>query len=195
MTRWTLFGALSVLVAVITAISYGVAPDPVQSLQSAVRVTARTSFLLFLAAFVASSMMELAPSTLSRALMRERRYLGLSFAFSHFLHAVALIAYVRIAPEAFWVGRTPATNIPGSIGYVLILLLVITSFKGAARLIGPDGWKRLHSIGVWVIAVIFAASWLSRIPHHAAYAVPGIVMIGAMVLRGVARYRRRVGEA
>jgi len=191
MVRWKLFGALSAAVALITAVTFSLAPDPVQSLQYAVRVTARTSFILFLAVFLASALARSAPSALTRALVRERRYLGLSFAFSHLLHAVALIVYVRTAPEAFWTGRTPASNIPGSIGYLLILLLAITSFMVPARFIGPDNWKKLHSVGVWVIAVIFAASFLTRIPHHVGYAVPGAIMVAAMLLRVSIRFSRR----
>src|SRR5215469_7198004 len=86
MTRWQLFGVLAVMVSLITAAACALAPDPVQSLQYAVRATARTSFILFLAAFTASSLAKLVPSLLTWALVRERRYLGLSFAFSHLLH-------------------------------------------------------------------------------------------------------------
>jgi len=188
MTRWKLFGVLSALVVLITTVACVLAPDLVQSLQCAVRVTARTSFILFLVVFTASSLAKLVPSATTGALVRERRYIGLSFAFSHLLHAVALVAYVQTAPEAFWVGRTPVTNIPGSIGYVMILLLTITSFKATARFIGPDNWKRLHRTGVWVIAVIFAGSFLTRIPQHAIYVVPGMTMLAAMLLRAAARF-------
>jgi DMSO/TMAO reductase YedYZ heme-binding membrane subunit len=181
-------GVLSAVVVLITAISYVLAPDPVQSLQYAVRVTARTSFILFLAVFTASSLAKLVPSATTRVLVQQRRSLGLSFAFSHLLHAMALVVYINTAPEAFWVGRTPATNVPGFIGYVMILLLTITSFKAPARFIGPDNWKRLHRTGVWVIAVVFAGSFFTRIPHHAAYVVPGMIMMAAMLLRVAARF-------
>jgi methionine sulfoxide reductase heme-binding subunit len=190
MTRWKLFVVLSALAALITAVSCVLAPDAVQSLQYAVRATARTSFVLFLAAFTASSLAKLAPSALTRALVRERRYLGLSFAFSHLLHGVALILYIDLAPEAFWVGRTPATNIPGSIGYVMILLLTITSFNTPARWIGSGNWKRLHRIGVWFIAIIFAGSFLTRIPHSAGYVAPSLIMLAAMLLRVAARFAK-----
>jgi DMSO/TMAO reductase YedYZ heme-binding membrane subunit len=187
MTRWQLFGVLAVMVSLITAAACALAPDPVQSLQYAVRATARTSFILFLAAFTASSLAKLLPSVPTRALVRERRYIGLSFAFSHLLHAAALIVYVKTAPEAFWAGRTPATNVPGSIGYVMILLLTITSFKAPARFIGPNNWKKLHRAGVWLIAIIFAGSFFTRAPHHAGYIVPGMIMIAGMLLRVTAR--------
>jgi methionine sulfoxide reductase heme-binding subunit len=187
MTRWKLFGVLAALAAVVTAAAYALAPDRVQALQYAVRATARTSFVLFLAAFTASALAKRMPSALTRRLVRERRYVGLSFAFSHLLHAVALIIYFKVAPEAFWVGRTAAGNIPGSIGYLMILLLAVTSFATPARLIGPTNWQRLHRTGVWFIALIFAASFLSRAHQHAGYLAPGLIMIGAMLLRVAAR--------
>jgi methionine sulfoxide reductase heme-binding subunit len=102
---------------------------------------------------------------------------------------VALFFYIETAPEAFWVGRTPATNIPGSIGYVMILLMTITSFKAPARFIGAENWRRLHLTGMWVIAAIFAVSFISRIPHGIGYAGAAVTMIAAMLLRGVARFR------
>jgi methionine sulfoxide reductase heme-binding subunit len=183
MTRWKLFGLLAVIVSLVAAIAYALAPDEVQALQYAVRATARTSFLLFLAVFTASSLLKLWPSPLTKALTRERRFIGLSFAWSQLLHAVALTAYIITAPAAFWHGRTAATNVPGSIGYLMIVLLTVTSFAAPARLISRKSWKVLHRTGVWIIAAIFAASFLTRVSHHTLYVVPGLIMVAAMLLR------------
>ncbi|WP_233890197.1 hypothetical protein [Paraburkholderia flagellata] len=188
MTRWKLFGVLIVVVALFALMASAMAPDRVGSLQYAIRATARTSFVLFLAVFLSTSLARLLPSALTRSLVRERRYIGLSFAASQVLHAIALIIYIRTAPEAFWVGRTPATNIPGSIGYLMILLLTVTSFAMPARLIGPANWKKLHLAGVWILAVIFAASFLTRAHLHAAYLAPGMIMVVAMLLRMAERF-------
>ena len=188
MTRWNLFGMLTLIVAIFALTASATAPDRVESLQHAIRATARTSFVLFLPVFLATSFARIVPSALTRALARERRYIGLSFAASQFLHAIVLIIYIRTAPEAFWVGRTPVTNIPGLIGYLMILLLTLTSFATPASLIGPANWKKLHLAGVWILAVIFAASFLTRVHQHAAYLVPGMVMVVAMLFRMAERF-------
>jgi DMSO/TMAO reductase YedYZ heme-binding membrane subunit len=188
MTRWNLFAILTAFVSIFACAAYALAPDQVHSLQYAVRATARTSFVLFLAVFTAASFARLLPSPLTRALAKERRYIGLSFAYSHLLHAVALAIYIHTAPGAFWTGRTAATNIPGSIGYLMILLLTVTSFTASARLLGPNNWKKLHRTGVWIIAIIFAGSFFTRVPQHAAYIAPGMIMIAAMLLRVAARF-------
>ncbi|MEM5431393.1 hypothetical protein [Cupriavidus oxalaticus] len=68
---------------------------------------------------------------------------------------------------------------------------------GPMRWLGPDNWKRLHRVGVWIIAVIFAGSFLTRMPNHAGYAVPAMIVIAAMLLRVIARLgkTRRQGTA
>ncbi|MGF6872804.1 phosphoribulokinase [Paraburkholderia sp. MM5477-R1] len=60
-----------------------------------------------------------------------------------------------------------------------------------ARLVGPDNWKKLHLAGVWLLAIIFAGSFLTRVHEHAAYLVPGMVMVAAMLLRMAARFETR----
>ncbi len=149
---WRLFSLLSALVLLATALALWSQPQWVEALRSAIRVTARTSFALFLATFLASSLMAVVPSGFTRGLLRERRFLGLAFAFSHAVHAVLIILYVKFFPETFWHGRSAAANIPGSVGYVFIILLTLTSFPYAVRLLGARAWKLLHSTGTWVIA-------------------------------------------
>jgi methionine sulfoxide reductase heme-binding subunit len=197
---WKLFGLLSAIVLTLTAVSYALAPDNVQALQYMVRLTARTSFVLFLAAFTASSLALLIPSNFTKSLVRERRYLGLAFSFSHFAHASVIVAYANIAPDAFWIGRTPMSNIPGYIAYVVIALMTVTSFSAPARLIGPRAWKVLHRSGVWLIAVAFTISFYQRIPMNKAYAIPVVIILSAVLLRALAPIvktlnRRRVRNA
>ncbi len=141
---WRLFAVLAVAVLCMTALVLALQAQPVEGLRSAIRATARSSFALFLAAFLASSLATLVPGPGTRALLRERRYLGLAFAFSHAVHALLILAYWKLFPETFWSGRSVAANIPGSIGYLFILLLTLTSFRTPARLLGPRAWKALR---------------------------------------------------
>ena len=139
---WRLFSVLSVSVLIITALALMAQSPLVEALRSAIRVTARTSFLLFLATFLASSLATLVPSAFTRGLLRERRFLGLAFAFSHAVHAVLIIVYANSFPDTFWQGRTAVTNIPGSVGYFFIILLTLTSFPAAVRLLGARTGRR-----------------------------------------------------
>lgn len=192
---WRLFNALSLLVLAITALCLLWQPQLVNGLQSAIRATARMSFLLFLATFLASSLASLVPSPATRALLRERRFLGLSFAFSHAVHAMALLVYWKLYPEAFWEGRSVLGNLPGSLGYLFIVLLALTSFPAAVKRLGARNWKALHATGTWVLAAIFVLSFYKRIPMSPGYLLGFAVMFSAIVLKLTAKLAGRVRRA
>jgi len=187
---WSLFSLLSVLVLLITGAILLLNPDLVEATRSAIRATARTSFVLFLAAFLASAFAVLVPSPLSKSLVRERRFIGLAFAFSHLVHAVLIYSYGQLNPE-FWPGRTTVGNIPGSLGYLFIVLMALTSFKTPAKMIGPKAWKALHVTGMWVLAAVFTYSNFKRIPMSAWYVLPFGMMCAAIALRLVGKLALR----
>lgn len=183
---WSLFSLIAALVLLMTALTLAVNPDLTEGVRSAIRATARSSFALFLLAFTASAFAVLVPSPLSKSLLRERRFIGLAFAFSHLVHAVLIYWYGQLNTE-FWPGRTAVGNLPGSVGYVFILLLALTSFKSTTRLIGATAWKRLHTTGMWVLAAIFAYSNFKRIPMSAWYVLPFGLICAATAVRLVGK--------
>lgn len=184
---WTLFLLMSLLVLLFATTTMLLHTELVEALRSAIRVTARTSFALFLLTFLASSLATLVPTAGTKALLRERRFLGLAFAFSHLVHGILILTYAQLFPETFWTGRTPAANIPGSTGYLFILLLTITSFPVMVRLLGFRTWKWLHSTGTWVIAAIFCLSFYKRLPLHPWYLIGFSIMVSAIVLKLTAK--------
>jgi sulfoxide reductase heme-binding subunit YedZ len=185
LTGWRLFLLLALVLCATAAAAFLLGPDAVEGSRRTIRATARTSFALFLAAFTASSFATLLPGDFSRALVKERRVVGLSFAFSHLLHAFAIYAYGQLDP-AFWPGRSALTNMPGSLGYAFILLAV-TSYRPLARRMGPTAWHRLHVAGMWIIASIFAYSYFKRVPVDFWYAVPSALLFTAVVIRLIAK--------
>ena len=192
---WRLFGALAAAVIALCAAILALHPDPVQATRLVIRVTAYTSFVPFLLAFVASSAATLAPGGFTRELMRERRYLGLSFAFSHLVHLIAIFSYGAMNP-AFWPSRSVAVNTPGTIGYVFIALLTTTSFRYFARHISGQAWKRLHTAGVWVIAAVYALSFIKRIPSVSVlYAIPLAILCIAIAIRVIGKRARKRKQA
>jgi DMSO/TMAO reductase YedYZ heme-binding membrane subunit len=183
---WSLFSLLAALVLLMTALILIINPDLTEGVRSAIRATARSSFALFLLAFTASAFAVLVPSPLSKSLVRERRFIGLAFAFSHLIHAVLIYWYGQLNTE-FWPGRTTLGNVPGTVGYVFVLLLALTSFKSTTRLIGATAWKRLHTTGMWVLAAIFAYSNFKRIPMSAWYVLPFGLICAATAVRLVGK--------
>lgn len=180
---WTLFSLLAATVTTLAIAILALHPVRVEAVRLVIRVTAYTSFVPFVAAFVASSAVALAPSRLTRWLLRERRTLGLSFAFSHLVHLVAIVAYGAMNPQ-FWPSRGIAMNVPGAIAYLFIALMTATSFHAVSRHLGAGAWKRLHTTGMWVVATLFALAFLSRTASTSGvYAVPLVVLAAAVAVR------------
>src|SRR6185295_14952519 len=70
-------------------------PGP-EEVRAIIRVTAFTSAVPFLLIFTASALHRLRRSAVSRWLMANRRYLGLSVAASHFWHLIAIVVLIRL---------------------------------------------------------------------------------------------------
>src|SRR3954467_232335 len=73
----------------------------VDGVRLVIRYTARTSLLFFCLAGAAAALHRLWPVASTRWLLRNRRQLGLSFAVSHVIHAVAIVLFAVMAPALF----------------------------------------------------------------------------------------------
>lgn len=124
----------------------------------AARWTARTALPVFLVAYLASSLVRLAPGAVSRALMQRRRQWGLGFAIAHAVHLAALAVNVLI----FGPARPWQTLLGGGLAYLLILLMAVTSNDASVRRLGR-GWRWLHRVGIHYIWLIFFISYAGRI--------------------------------
>jgi hypothetical protein len=165
----------------------------VDGVRTAIRATARSSLLLFLAAFTASSLHFLWPNDLTKWLRRNRRQIGLGFAFSHLVHAGFIIAFWRLDPDTFLVGRTPASFVAPGLAYFAILAMAATSFDRTARAVGPRAWKAIHTVGLWYIFIIFTGAFAKRVAETPAYAGFVLLLAAALGLRIVAAVQRRRG--
>ena len=91
---WRLFALLSLTLLALSIWIAGMREFEVDGVRMVIRFTARTSLVLFCLAFSAAALARLWPNAWTRWLRRNRRYLGVSFAASHAIHAVAIAARV-----------------------------------------------------------------------------------------------------
>jgi DMSO/TMAO reductase YedYZ heme-binding membrane subunit len=132
-------------------------------IRALVRFTARTSALLFSLAFAASAINRLWRGPVGRWLLRNRRYLGLSFAVSHGLHLAGLVALARVLDDPWLLRESGLVGVlGGGFGYLMIAALSATSWDGAVRWLGGRRWKRLHTFGMYVLGGIFLFSYGGR---------------------------------
>ena len=105
-------------------------------------------------------------------MLANRRYLGVSFAVSHFAHLVAIL---------------------GGIAYLFVVAMAATSFDRTAAWLGPRACGRLHTIGVYWIYAIFFVSFVPRAFTSLLYVPFALLLLGALGIR--LWHRRRVPAA
>lgn len=192
---WGLFWTLTaVLAAMSLGFLFAIGWDT-DGFRMVIRATARTSLILFLAAFAASAAFKLWPGPFTRYLRRNRRQLGLGFAMSHFIHALAIIALWQTDPGIFWILTNPQSVVTGSAAYVFIALLAATSFDRMVKALGPKAWGRLHWWGAWIVALSFIFTNGKRIPVSGWYALPVALVVAVIVLRVIAGRKERRAAA
>lgn len=161
-----------------------------EQLGLATRLTARWAALWFLLAFTARPLFEMFGGSW-RAVLRQRRYIGLGFASIHTIHAglfIWLIASTDVSrPLAVWLG--------GGTGYLLMWAMAATSNDAAMRGLGSN-WKRLHAIGIWWIWAVFTYSYSGRFFREGTQTL-GLTMAGLFLLAALIRIpavRRAIGR-
>ncbi len=154
-----------------------------EGVRALVRTTARTSLALFLLAFTASSLARLWRSGATAWLLRNRRQVGVSFAFSHLVHLAALVALGAAFPDPFLRELSVVAVAGGGLAYLFILAMTVTSFDRTAAWLGRRRWKRLHTVGSWVVWIVFAQSYLPRALVDPFYVPFALAVLAAPVLR------------
>ncbi len=192
---WPLVGLVAAMLAVGAVAIVAAHGGSAESLRLVVRITARTSLLLFALAFSASAMVRLWPGSFTRWQSANRRQLGVSFAISHLVHAAALIALVSLDRVLFMSLTTPVSIASGGLAYGFIVAMAATSFDRTAAMIGRRAWRLLHAAGAWYIWISFLVAYGKRVPLSAFYWPFFAVVVALLVIRLVARLMPRRATA
>lgn len=188
MRRWNLTIAASLGLLVLTAAQLAIWGTDEEGIRVVVRSTARSSIVLFVLAFGASSLRTLWRTPVSAWILANRRYIGVSYAASHILHAVALVGLGQVSAE-FVKGLNAVTLVGGGTAYVFTVAMAATSNDASVAALGRSRWRMLHLIGGWYIWIIFAQSYLPRAATMPSYWPAGVLVMAVPALR-TARYLR-----
>lgn len=187
---WRVVGVLSGLLLAMSAWLLAMHDWDVEGVRLVIRATARTSLVLFLAAFTASALAELAPGAVTRWQRANRRALGVSFAVSHLIHLVAIVSLAAVDRELFWKLTNIGTIVLAGTAYLFIAAMAATSFDRSAAWLGPRNWRLLHLLGGWYIWISFAVAVGKRVPLDRFYWPMAALLIAAAVVRLAAMSRR-----
>ena len=165
---WPLF----YLVAALTfaAIALGLVITGVSSPEatvSLIRLSVQLASPWVFLAYVARPLVQLHPGRFSKWLLRNRRYLGLSFAAGFAWQGVFIAVLLALHPDYYWqVLHNTADFVLRMLSYLLLLALTVTSFYPVRRAMRPNTWRVLHLVGIWYF---WAAIWVSYV---------GVLLIG-----------------
>lgn len=178
---WRLFGILTLTLVLLCIWIASMRHFEVDGVHMVIRFTARTSLLFFCLAFSAAALHTLWPNAWTRWQRRNRRYLGVTFAASHILHAVAIASFAIMDPAGYAAATSPASYVFGGIGYVFILAMAATSFDRTAAAIGPRAWRVLHTSGIYYLWFQFMVSFGKRapdMPNYGWFLLPLVLVMG-----------------
>ena len=182
MQGWPLLGTLTAGLVLMALAVLAVGSDA-EGFRQLIRATARSSFVLFVLAFTASTAARRWPSSATRWQLANRRQIGLGFAISHTIHAAAIAGFAWLDPLGFHAATSPGNFVSGGLAYVFIVLMAATSFDRAVRWLGVKRWRLLHLAGLYFLWVSFLITFGKRIPMSVGYVLPVVVLFAAMALR------------
>ena len=184
---WRIVGFSALTVGTLVSVIWLFHGIDEQGMRMAIRATARTTTILFLSAFVASSLHKLWSTPLSAWLLKNRRDLGISMAVSHTYHAIALFG--------LWVvtaGAAPPSNPLGTLGYILLIAMTVTSFNRPAAWLGKRGWKILHTTGMHFFWLGLLFEYSFKLPKSTLIYSPFVILfVLAMMLRLAASRKQK----
>jgi sulfoxide reductase heme-binding subunit YedZ len=180
---WRLFAVLAATLLALSVWIAGMRQFEVEGMRMVIRFTARTSLLFYCLAFSAAALARLWPNGWTRWQRRNRRTLGVTFAASHGIHAVAITAFALMDPAGFAAATSIASYVFGGIGYACIIAMTATSFDRTAKAFGTQAWRRLHLTGGYYLLFQFMVSFGKRIPDMPLYALFLIPLAAVFALR------------
>ena len=191
---WRLFAVLTLTLIALSVWIAGMRQFEVEGVRMVIRFTARSSLLLFCLAFSAAALARLWPNAWTRWQRRNRRYLGVTFAASHGIHAVAIAAFALMDPTGYAAATSIVSYIFGGIGYAFIIAMTATSFDQMAKVLGAQAWRRLHLIGGYYLLFQFMVSFGKRIPEMPLYALFLIPLFAVFALRMISMAAARTPQ-
>ena len=128
---------------------------------SMIQLSVRHAVPLLFVAFAASSVQVLFPGPFGRWLLRNRPFIGLSFAAAMGWQLIFILWLVTIHTE-YYVNEVYVLSdvVEGVSSYIFLIAMVLTSFKFGRRHLTPRQWKLLHTTGIyWLWCYAWIVYW------------------------------------
>ncbi len=155
-----------------------------------VRWTARTSLIFFAAAYVARPAVSLWPNATTKWLLRERKWLGDSFATSHVMHLIGIAALAFADWDAFIASRLKSTWV-AVFAYFVLFAMAITSIDRIRKAMSKRAWTALHRPGMHLFWIVFVGSYARRLSQAPIPIIGTAILVVIALVRAAAWLRAR----
>ena len=158
---WGLLSVLSVLVSAVEIVAW-LHCDWTSSadIQALMGFNWQLSTPYFLMAFCASSMQQVFPSTFSRWLRANRRYIGLAFAVVVGWQFATICRFSLRFPSELVSFHADAFQYLEDSIFIYVGLMVLTSFRFVYRHMSLAAWRHLHKTGIFLLGSLFFSNYL-----------------------------------
>ncbi|QNI77558.1 hypothetical protein [Synechococcus sp. MVIR-18-1] len=160
---WRITALVTSFILIFLTLYFTLAGWNAVAIKHAIDATGRSSLILFAIAFTASSLESLWASSITRWSLRNRRWIGLSFAASHFIHLGLIISISLLFPDPFLREQSLGQWLFGGLAYMFVFLMALTSTNQAQHWMGMKSWKRLHYVGSHWIWTVFLFTYLKHV--------------------------------
>jgi hypothetical protein len=158
-------------IPIFTAISIGllallpmiIGQNSEEVIRQAIRRTVDIAFVFFFLSFGASSLNKVLKSSFSKWLLRNRRYLGISFGMAFLSHAFLILFLSIYFPEPLLSELSSSLIYTGILAFSFALLMTATSNDTAIKLLSRKYWSALHTIGGYYLLSMFALTYFTRL--------------------------------
>jgi methionine sulfoxide reductase heme-binding subunit len=183
---WRLFWALTAAISIANV--FNIARSDFSSFEGSQAAVVRTMWYAqpcLVAAFLASSLVRLRSTVLTRWLVANRRYVGLAF-FAGMVWHLSVVSYFLFK----FGNHLEVWDLSLDIcGLIFLLAMTLTSFSPFRTKISAISWRRLHKTGIYVLWVLptffFIEDYFTD--HAPLYAAAAGVLLTALAVRIVGR--------
>jgi hypothetical protein len=126
-----------------------------------IQLSVRCAVPLLYLTFAASAVQKLFPGPLGRWFLRNRKYLGLSFAAAMAWQGLFILWMVIIYSD-YYINEVYVMRdaIEGVVGYLFLFAMTVTTFQPGRKLLRPKKWRLLHLSGIYFLwAYAFSVYW------------------------------------
>jgi len=159
--KWRLFWLISIpmsIVMIIAMVDADMSTGPGVSAMIQLAVQWAVPFIFLVVA--ASSVQILLPGPFPMWWLRNRKYIGMCFAVAMAWQGMFIFIMSSFFREHYLQGYLLSNEIQGSIGYIFLSAMVVTSFHFGRKHLNLKQWKLIHKSGIYYLwAYAFSVYW------------------------------------